>query len=87
VSGIDEEMSQANDIRAAVIDDLIFDPDVDASHITVENRDDARLTVMANDALTLTAPWRSESKRRRRTVTSPSPGPFATTPNGPERKH
>jgi osmotically-inducible protein OsmY len=99
VSGIDEEMSQANDIRAAVIDDLIFDPDVNASHITVENRDgevvlagsvpsysqyleaaavarrvagvtdvhnhlevalppgdhrdDARLTVMANDALTL----------------------------------
>lgn len=92
-------MSKANDIGAAVIDDLTFDPDVDASHITVENRDgevvlagsvpsypqyleaaavarrvegakdvhnhlevalppddhrdDSRLTVMANDALTL----------------------------------
>jgi osmotically-inducible protein OsmY len=99
VSGIDEEMSQANDIRAAIIDDLTFDSDVDASHITVgyrdgdvvlagsvpsypqyleaaavarrvagvkdvhnhlevavppgDHRDDSRLTVMANDALTL----------------------------------
>jgi osmotically-inducible protein OsmY len=32
-------MSQTKDISAAVIDDLTFDPDVDASHITVENRD------------------------------------------------
>jgi osmotically-inducible protein OsmY len=32
-------MSKANDIRAAVTDDLTFDPDVDASGITVENRD------------------------------------------------
>ena len=92
-------MSQPNDISAAVTDDLTFDPDVDAAHITVENqdgdvvlagtvpsypqylqatavarrvagvtdvhnrlevalppgdrRDDSRLTVMANDALTL----------------------------------
>jgi osmotically-inducible protein OsmY len=92
-------MSESNDISAAVTDDLTFDPDVDAAHITVENRDgdvtlagsvpsypqylqaaavasrvpgvtdvhnrlevvlppgdrrdDSRLTVMANDALTL----------------------------------
>ncbi len=32
-------MSETNDIRPAVIDDLTFDPDVDASDITVENRD------------------------------------------------
>jgi osmotically-inducible protein OsmY len=31
--------SKSNDIRAAVIDDLTFDPDVDASDITVEDRD------------------------------------------------
>ena len=31
-------MSETNDIRPAVIDDLTFDPDVDASGITVENR-------------------------------------------------
>ena len=29
-------MSKSNDIRAAVIDDLTFDPDVDASDIRVE---------------------------------------------------
>ena len=29
-------MSRIDDIRDAVIDDLTFDPDVDASHITVE---------------------------------------------------
>jgi osmotically-inducible protein OsmY len=34
--GIDEEMGKSNDIRAAVIDDLTFDPDVDASDIRVE---------------------------------------------------
>ena len=33
------KMSETNDIRAAVIDDLTFDPDVDASDITVEDRD------------------------------------------------
>jgi osmotically-inducible protein OsmY len=32
-------MSETNDIRPAVTDDLAFDPDVDASDITVENRD------------------------------------------------
>jgi osmotically-inducible protein OsmY len=32
-------MNETNDIRAAVTDDLTFDPDVDASGITVENRD------------------------------------------------
>ena len=32
-------MSETNDIRPAVTDDLTFDPDVDASAITVENRD------------------------------------------------
>ena len=32
-------MTQTKDIRAAVTDDLTFDPDVDAAHITVENRD------------------------------------------------
>ncbi len=32
-------MGRSNDIRAAVIDDLTFDPDVDASDITVEDRD------------------------------------------------
>ena len=32
-------MGRSNDIRAAVIDDLTFDPDVDASGITVEDRD------------------------------------------------
>ena len=32
-------MSQTNDIRAAVIDDLTFDPDVDASAIMVEDTD------------------------------------------------
>jgi osmotically-inducible protein OsmY len=32
-------MGKSNDVRAAVIDDLTFDPDVDASDITVENRD------------------------------------------------
>ena len=32
-------MGRSNDLRAAVIDDLTFDPDVDASDITVEDRD------------------------------------------------
>src|SRR5580692_6898044 len=32
-------MSETNDIRPAVTDDLTFDPDVDASGITVEDRD------------------------------------------------
>ena len=32
-------MSQTDDIRAAVIDDLTFDPDVDASAIMVEDTD------------------------------------------------
>ena len=32
-------MSETNDIRAAVIDDLTFDPEVDASDITVEDKD------------------------------------------------
>src|SRR5580693_2786562 len=32
-------MSETNDIGPAVTDDLTFDPDVDASAITVENRD------------------------------------------------
>ena len=32
-------MSKSNDIRAAVIDDLTFDPDVDAADITVEDMD------------------------------------------------
>jgi hypothetical protein len=32
-------MGRRNDIRAAVIDDLTFDPDIDASDITVEDRD------------------------------------------------
>ena len=32
-------MSQTRDIRAAVLDDLTFDPDLDASDITVEDRD------------------------------------------------
>ena len=32
-------MDNPNDIRAAVVDDLTFDPDVDASDITVEDRD------------------------------------------------
>ena len=32
-------MSETNDIGAAVIDDLTFDPDVDATDIAVEDRD------------------------------------------------
>ena len=36
VTGMDEEMGKISD---AVVDDLTFDPDVDASDITVENRD------------------------------------------------
>jgi osmotically-inducible protein OsmY len=36
VTGTDEEMSRISD---AVVDDLTFDPDVDASGITVEDRD------------------------------------------------
>jgi osmotically-inducible protein OsmY len=32
-------MGQTNDVRDAVEDELTFDPDVDASHITVENTD------------------------------------------------
>ena len=32
-------MGKSNDIRAAVIDDLTFDPDVDASGIRVEETD------------------------------------------------
>ncbi len=32
-------MDNSNDIRDAVTDDLTFDPDVDASNITVEDRD------------------------------------------------
>lgn len=32
-------MSETNDIRAAVTDDLTFNPDIDASDITVENRE------------------------------------------------
>lgn len=35
---IDEDMDNTNDISAAIIDDLTFDPDVDASGITVEDR-------------------------------------------------
>jgi osmotically-inducible protein OsmY len=38
-TGIDEHMGRTDDIRAVVIDDLTFDPDVDASGITVEDRD------------------------------------------------
>lgn len=40
-TGIDKDRgkSKSKDIRAAVIDDLTFDPDVDASDITVEDRD------------------------------------------------
>jgi osmotically-inducible protein OsmY len=38
-TGIDKDMGKSKDIRAAVIDDLTFDPDVDASDITVEDRD------------------------------------------------
>ena len=38
-NGIDKDMGTTNDIRAAVIDDLTFDPDVDESDITVEYRD------------------------------------------------
>jgi osmotically-inducible protein OsmY len=36
---MDDEMGKTNDIRAAVLDDLTFDPDVEASDITVEDRD------------------------------------------------
>jgi len=36
---IDEDMGNMDDILAAIIDDLTFDPDVDASGITVEHRD------------------------------------------------
>jgi osmotically-inducible protein OsmY len=32
-------MGKTNDIRAAVLDDLTFDPDVEAAGITVEDRD------------------------------------------------
>lgn len=32
-------MDESNDIRDAVMDDLTFDPDVDASDITVDDRD------------------------------------------------
>jgi osmotically-inducible protein OsmY len=32
-------MNDPNDIRDAISDDLTFDPDVDASGITVENQD------------------------------------------------
>jgi osmotically-inducible protein OsmY len=32
-------MSKADDIRAVITDDLTFDPDIDASGITVESRD------------------------------------------------
>ena len=32
-------MGQTNDVRDAVEDELTFDPDVDASDITVENTD------------------------------------------------
>ena len=42
--GIDEEMGKSNDIRVAVIDDLTFDPDVDASDIRVEEDRDVVLT-------------------------------------------
>jgi osmotically-inducible protein OsmY len=34
-----KDMDESNDIRAAVKDDLTFDPDVDARDITVEDRD------------------------------------------------
>jgi osmotically-inducible protein OsmY len=34
-----KDMEESNDIRAAVKDDLTFDPDVDAAHITIEDRD------------------------------------------------
>jgi osmotically-inducible protein OsmY len=37
--GDHKDMDESNDIRAAVKDDLTFDPDVDAAHITVEDRD------------------------------------------------
>jgi osmotically-inducible protein OsmY len=37
-TGIDEDVDKTNDISAAIIDDLTFDPDVDASGITVEDR-------------------------------------------------
>jgi osmotically-inducible protein OsmY len=47
-------MNQANDIRAAVTDDLTFDPDADASGITVENRDGE--VVLAGSVRTATSP-------------------------------
>ena len=41
--GIDEKMGKSSDIRAAVIDDLTFDPDVDAS--------DSRVAEMNGDVV------------------------------------
>ena len=52
-------MGRSNDIRAAVIDDLTFDPDVDASDIRVEETD-------GDVVLTGSVPsYRSTSKRPR----------------------
>jgi hypothetical protein len=52
------KMGKSDDIRAAVIDDLTFDPDVDASDIRVEEGTGTWCSpeasaAMARDALTL----------------------------------
>lgn len=39
VTRIDNAMSTIDDIGGPVVDDLTFDPDIDASEIAVENRD------------------------------------------------
>jgi osmotically-inducible protein OsmY len=75
--GIDEEMGKSNDIRAAVIDDLTFDPDVDASDIRVEEMDgDVVLTgsvpsypqyvQAAGWRLTPRSPWAAPSGKRQK---------------------
>jgi len=73
-------MGKSNDIRAAVIDDLTFDPDVDASDIRVEEMDgDVVLTGSV-------APYRKGSRRRRRTAPSLSPDSCVPAPSGKRRK-
>jgi osmotically-inducible protein OsmY len=67
-------MGKSNDIRAAIIDDLTFDPDFGASDIRVEEMD-------GDVVLTGSVP-----RRPRRTATSLSPDPCVPAPSGKRQK-
>jgi hypothetical protein len=62
-------MGRTNDIPAAVIDDLTFAPDIDASGITVEDRDGEVVLAAARSGL----------RRKQRSPTSPMSTASRTT--------